>query len=218
MTSKHFGKLLFIVAGGALLALYGIGWLKSVGPFDIAVLIAIVGGYRIFGDAAWGLLNRKISSDLAIAIAACAALAIRQYFAAAEVILIMLVGGWLEELVVDRTRGAIAKLIRLVPNVAYVRRGDNWVEVPVADIRSGDLMMVRPGERIAVDGDVAGGSSAVDQSAISGESIPASKAVGDKIFAGSINQVGSLEVRVTAVGKDSTLCNIIHLIEEAEEK
>ena len=218
MTSKHLGKLFFIAGSGALLAFYGFGWIKNAGPFDIAVLIAIVGGYRIFGDAVWGLLHRKISSDLAIAIAACAALAIRQYFAAAEVILIMLVGGWLEELAVDRTRGAIAKLIRLVPSVASVRSGDNWVEIPVADIRPGDLMVVRPGEQIAVDGEVAVGSSAVDQSAITGESIPANKTAGDKVFAGTINQVGSLEVRVTAVGADSTLGKIIHLIEEAEEK
>ncbi|MFA6561426.1 MAG: cation-translocating P-type ATPase family protein [Verrucomicrobiia bacterium] len=215
---KQLGKPIFIAGIGALLALYWLGWIKNVGPFDIAVLIALVGGYRIFGDAVWGMLHGKISSDLAIAIAACAALAIGQYFAAAEVIFIMLVGGWLEEMAVDRTRGAIEKLIRLVPRSARVRRGDELVEVAITDIRPGDVVVVRPGERIAVDGEVAGGSSAVDQSAITGESIPASKATGDKVFAGTINQVGSLDVRVTAVGEDSTLGKIIHLVEEAEEK
>jgi Cu+-exporting ATPase len=215
---KQLGKPLFIAGIGALLALYWFGWVKNVGPFDIAVLIALVGGYKIFGDAVWGLLHREISSDLAIAIAACAALAIGQYFAAAEVIFIMLVGGWLEELVVDRTRGAIEKLIRLVPRSARVRRGDEIVEVAITDIRPGDVVVVRPGERIAVDGEVTSGSSAVDQSAITGESIPASKTTGDKVFAGTINQVGSLDVRVTAVGEDSTLGKIIHLVEEAEEK
>ena len=215
---KQLGKPLFIAGIGAILALYWLGWIKNAGPFDIAVLIALIGGYRILGDAVWKLLHREISSDLAIAIAACAALAIGQYFAAAEVIFIMLVGGWLEELAVDRTRGAIQKLIRLAPRSARVRRGDQLVEIAIADIRPGDLVVVRPGERIAVDGEVAGGSSAVDQSAITGESIPASKTTGDKVFAGTINQVGSLDVRVTAVGDDSMLGKIIHLVEEAEEK
>lgn len=218
MPWKQLGKPLFIAAIGALLALYGFGWIKNAGPFDIAVLIALLGGYRIFGDAVWGLLHREISSDLAIAVAACAALAIGQYFAAAEVIFIMLVGGWLEELAVDRTRGAIEKLIRLAPRSARVRRGDDWVETALAEVRPGDLVEVRPGERIAVDGDVARGSSTVDQSAITGESIPAGKAPGDKVFAGTINQTGSIDVHVTAVGEDSTLGQIIHLVEDAEEK
>ena len=218
MSWKQLGKPFFIAAIGALLVLYWFGWIKNAGPFDIAVLIALLGGYRIFGDAVWGLLHREISSDLAIAIAACAALAIGQYFAAAEVIFIMLVGGWLEELAVDRTRGAIEKLIQLAPRSARVRRGDEWVETALADIRPGDLVEVRPGERIAVDGEVARGSSSVDQSAITGESIPAGKTTGDKVFAGTINQTGSLDVRVTAVGEDSTLGRIIHLVEEAEEK
>ncbi len=218
MSWKQLSKPLFIAAIGALLVLYWFGWIKNAGPFDIAVLVALLGGYRIFGDAVWRLLHREISSDLAIAVAACAALAIGQYFAAAEVIFIMLVGGWLEELAVDRTRGAIAKLIRLAPRSARVRRGGEWVETALADIRPGDIVEVRPGERIAVDGEVAGGSSAVDQSAITGESIPAGKTTGDKVFAGTINQVGSLDVRVTAVGEDSTLGRIIHLVEEAEEK
>ena len=218
MSWKQLSKPLFIAAIGALLVLYWFGWIKNAGPFDIAVLVALLGGYRIFGDAVWRLLHREISSDLAIAVAACAALAIGQYFAAAEVIFIMLVGGWLEELAVDRTRGAIAKLIRLAPRSARVRRGDAWVDTALADIRPGDLVEVRPGERIAVDGEVAGGSSSVDQSAITGESIPAGKTTGDKVFAGTINQVGSLDVRVTAVGEDSTLGRIIHLVEEAEEK
>lgn len=215
---KQLGKPLFIAGVGALLVLYWLGWIKNLGPFDIAVLIALVGGYKIFGDAVWGLLHREISSDLAIAIAACAALAIGQYFAAAEVIFIMLVGSWLEELAVDRTRGAIEKLIRLVPRSARIRRGNEIVEVPLTDIQRGDLVVVRPGERIAVDGEVAAGSSAVDQSAITGESMPAGKTPGDKVFAGTINQVGSLDVRVTAVGEDSTLGKIIHLVEEAEER
>jgi Cu+-exporting ATPase len=215
---KQLGKPLFIAGIGALLALYWFGWVKNVGPFDIAVLITLVGGYKIFGDAVWGLLHREISSDLAIAIAACAALAIGQYFAAAEVVFIMLVGGWLEELAVDRTRGAIEKLIRLVPRSACIRRGDEIVEVAITNIRSGDAVVVRPGERIPVDGEVSSGSSAVDQSAITGESIPAKKTSGDKVFAGTINQVGSLDVCVTAVGEDSTLGKIIHLVEEAEEK
>ncbi|MCX6909806.1 MAG: hypothetical protein NTY01_17435, partial [Verrucomicrobia bacterium] len=88
---KQLGKPLFIAGIGALLTFYWLGWIKTIGPFDIAVLIALVGGYRIFGDAVWGLLHGNISSDLAIAIAACAALAIGQYLAAAEVIFIMLV-------------------------------------------------------------------------------------------------------------------------------
>jgi cation transport ATPase len=210
---KKLAKPLFIAAIGALLALYWFGWIKGVGPFDVAVLITLIGGYRIFGEAALGVLHREISSDLAIAIAACAALYIGQYFAAAEVIFIMLVGGYLEELAVDRTRGAIEKLIKLVPRTASVRRGGDIVGVALDDIRAGDVVVVRPGERIAVDGEVVAGASSVDQSAITGESIPLNKGGGDKVFAGTINQVGSLDVRVSAVGEDSTLGKIIHLVE-----
>ncbi|MCX7825448.1 MAG: FtsH protease activity modulator HflK [Verrucomicrobiae bacterium] len=207
-----------IAAIGVLLALYWFGWIKNLGPFDVAVLITLAGGYKIFGEAVWGLLHRQISSDLAIAIAACAALYIGQYFAAAEVIFIMLVGGYLEELAVDRTRGAIEKLVKLVPRTVRVRRDGDVVDVAVDAIRPGDAVLVRPGERIAVDGEVITGVSAVDQSTITGESLPVNKAAGDKVFAGTINQAGSLDIRVTAVGADSTLGKIIHLVEEAEEK
>lgn len=215
---RKLGKPFFIAAIGALLALYGLGWIKNAGPFDIAVLITLIGGYKIFGDAVWGLLHREISSDLAIAIAACAALAIGQYFAAAEVVFIMLVGGWLEELAVDRTRGAIEKLIRLVPRTAHVRRGEGIAEIPIAALEPGEIVVVRPGERIAVDGEVIAGLSAVDQSAITGESVPADKEPSDRVYAGTINQAGSMDVRAVAVGEDSTLGKIIHLVEEAEEK
>ncbi|MCX6908725.1 MAG: heavy metal translocating P-type ATPase, partial [Verrucomicrobia bacterium] len=111
------------------------------------------------------------------------------------------------------------KLMGLRPN-SVLREGvdGHTTEVPIAEVNVDDTLVVRPGERIAVDGEVASGSSAVDQSAITGESIPASKTTGDKVFAGTINQVGSLDVRVTAVGEDSTLGKIIHLVEEAEEK
>ncbi|MBE0411690.1 MAG: heavy metal translocating P-type ATPase, partial [Anaerolineales bacterium] len=110
----------------------------------------------------------------------------------------------------------IKKLLDLRPQVASVRRGDNLVTVPVEELLRGDTVVVRPGERVPIDGEITSGSSAVDQSTITGESIPVQKGAGDVVFAGTVNGSGSLDVRVTHLAKDTTLAKIVQLVEKAQ--
>ncbi|MFW6108520.1 MAG: heavy metal translocating P-type ATPase, partial [bacterium] len=215
--ASHRRRLALTALVAAGLAVYLTGALRSVYGFDLALLLTLVGGYPIFSEAVLGLAKRRISADLAVSLAAIAALVIGQYAVAAEVVLIMLIGEALEHFAVGRTRSAIAELLELRPQTARVRRDGHEQVVPVEEIRADDTVLVRPGERIPVDGQVAAGSSSVDQSPITGESLPADKAPGDEVFAGTINQHGALELAVERLGEDTALERIIRLVEEAEE-
>ena len=212
---RHFALTLLVGAG---LATYLTGSLVEVYGFDLAMLLALVGGFPIYFDATAALFGRRISADLAVSLAAFAALYIGQYAVAAEVIFIMLIGEALEHFAVDRTRTGIAALLALRPHEARVRRAghDHAHVVPVDEIQPDDVVVVRPGDRIPVDGRVIQGSSSVDQSPITGESLPADKAAGDEVFAGTINLYGAMELAVERLGEDTTLEQIIHLVEHAE--
>ncbi|SFE03771.1 heavy metal translocating P-type ATPase [Roseivivax sediminis] len=139
------------------------------------------------------------------------------YFEAAAVIVVLiLLGRWLEARAKGRTGAAIRKLMGLQVRTARVRRGGETVEVAVDDLRSGDVLLVRPGERIAVDGEVMEGSSHVDESMITGEPVPVEKAEGAGVTGGTVNGAGSLTFRATRVGADTTLAQIIRMVEEAQ--
>src|SRR3972149_393348 len=135
---------------------------------------------------------------------------------AALLVLIYSLGDVLEAYAADRVRGAVRALMGLAPKEALVRRDGVEVMLPLDDIRVGDTFIVKPGERLPLDGEVLSGSSYVDQAPITGESLPVSRGPGDEVFAGSINQRGSLEVKVTKPFNDTTLGRIIHYVEEAE--
>jgi len=210
--------IIFTLLVGLLLLLNWLGIFKTVLGIDTAIILTLVGGYKIFLGALESLFRRKISVDLAIALAAIAALSIKQYLAAAEVMFIMLVGEALESFAVDRTRGAIKKLIDLSPKKARVVREGKEQEIEVERLVAGDRVIVKPGERIPVDGEVLSGYSSVDQSTITGESIPVEKSAGSKVYSGTINQLGSLEIRAEKVGEDTLLSRIIHLVEEAQSQ
>lgn len=208
--------LIAFVAG--MLLLYATGLLTQIFGLDAALLVTLVGGYGIFRDSLSRLLKGKIGGDLAVTIAAFAALAIGQYAAAAEVVLIMLIGTALESYAVGKTRGAIAALLQLAPPTATVLRDGRELSLPVEQIVLGDRVLVRPGERIPVDGSVRRGQSAVDQAALTGEPLPAPKSEGDPVYTGTINTLGLLEVEAEAVGADTTLAQIVRLVEEAEAR
>ncbi len=217
------GHTVFTGAIGILLLLRWLKVIESVFGVDIAIILTIVGGYKIFLEAITGIFKSirniewDISADLAVAIAAVAALAIRQYTAAAEVVFIMIVGEGLELFGVVKTRGAIGKLMALSPQTACVKRDGVEERIPVEEVEPGDIVVVRQGERIPVDGEVIRGSSSVDQSTITGESMPVEKAVGDEAFTGTMNQFGVLEIETRSVGEDTVLGRIVHLVEEAQE-
>ncbi|MHB8898191.1 MAG: heavy metal translocating P-type ATPase, partial [Thermoguttaceae bacterium] len=216
-------RLLTALVAVALVA-YVTKTVESIYGFDLAMLAALVGGFPIYWSALSALARRQISADLAVSLAAVAALYLgstgqyseNMYLVAAEVILIMLIGEALEHYAIDRTRDGIAALLALRPETARVRAGDHDHIVPIDEIEQHDIVIVRPGDRIPVDGRVVSGHSSVDQSPITGESVPVDKAVGDEVFAGTINLHGAMELDVERVGEDTTLEQIIHLVEHAE--
>src|SRR5690606_33291730 len=124
---------------------------------------------------------------------------------------------WIEARASDRARHAIQGLLELAPEVAEVRQADGtWRSLPCPEVAIGAVVRIRPGERVPLDGTVTRGSSAVAQAPVTGESLPVDRGVGDPVFAGTINQTGELEVRVTAAASDTVLARIIHAVEEAE--
>jgi Cu+-exporting ATPase len=222
---SHRRHLLLTLAVGAGLFAYVSGTVRSVYDFDLAMLLALIGGYPTYAGALTGLLHRKITADLAVALAAAAALwmgwhstdAASWFLVAAEVIFIMLVGESLENVAIGRTRSGIAALLALRPHTARVRRGGHEHEVHIPEVRPDDVVLVRPGERVPIDGCVIAGASWIDQSPITGESVPVEKKLGDDVFAGTLNTHGALELAVERLGHDTTLERIIHLVEHAEE-
>ena len=206
------------------LGAYLTGTIESFYGFDLAMLAALVGGYPIYASALSALARKQISADLAVSLAAFAALYLgytgeyseNMYLVAAEVILIMLIGETLEHYAIDRTRDGIAALLALRPTTARVRANGHDHLIPIDEIEPEDIVVVRPGDRIPVDARVISGHSTVDQSPITGESLPADKTIGDEVFAGTINLHGAMELEVERVGKDTALEQIIHLVEHAE--
>src|ERR1700736_4686186 len=152
-----------------------------------------------------------------MASAIVAALAVREIFTALVITLFVLVAEILEGLTVGRGRTAIRHLVGLLPTNAIVRRNEAWQDVETKEIAVGEIVLVKPGTRIPVDGVVAGGHSFVDQATITGESMPAEKSKGASVYAGTINQSGALEIRVDRMGRDTTFGKIIDAVERAEK-
>jgi Zn2+/Cd2+-exporting ATPase len=182
-------------------------------------LIAYVTG-GVFGlkGGLESLRNRTIDVDLLMILAAIGAAVVGQPFEGAMLLFLFSLSNVLQDFALDRTRNAIKALMKLRPDQALVRRGEQTVMLPVERIIIGDHMIVKPGDRIALDGMVSAGESSVDQSSITGESIPVSKTPGSKVFGGTINKNGSLDIVVTKLAKDSTLARLIRLVEEAHSE
>ena len=211
---KYIGFTLVI---GVLLLLNFLGIFDSIFGWDTALFLALLAGYKTFYRAVAELFERRISADLAIVIAAAAAIAIGEYLAAAEAMFIMLLGEGLEAWAAGRTERAIHRFVDQLPHHARVLRGGVEQEVHVEDLAPGDIVVVRAGERISADGVVESGESSVDESPITGESVPRDKAAGDEVFSGTVNGHGLVHVRVTRAADESTLARLIHLVEEARD-
>jgi Zn2+/Cd2+-exporting ATPase len=182
------------------------------------IIAYLAGG--VFGLKA-GLVSLRrftVDVDLLMVLAAIGAAVIGAYFEGAMLLFLFSLSNVLQNYALDRTRNAIRALMALRPETAQVRRGSDAVTLPVEEVVLGDVMIVRPGERLALDGVIVAGTSSLDQAAITGESIPVSKSVGDMVLAGTINQRGSLEVEVTHLAGDSTLARLIKMVEEANSE
>jgi Cd2+/Zn2+-exporting ATPase len=188
--------------------------LVGQGFYAVSLIVAIVPILR----AAWIALKlRQADMNLLMTLAAIGAAILGQWFQGALVIFLFGLGTTLQTFALSRTRHAIRDLMELTPARATVKRQGQEVTVPVEAVQIGEILTIRPGQRIALDGVVQFGESAIDQSPITGESLPESKAIGDPVFAGTLNQTGFLEVEVTHTAQDTTVARIIHLVEAAQE-
>jgi Cd2+/Zn2+-exporting ATPase len=178
---------------------------------------ALIGGFPLFLFAAKGLFLRgDITAGVMASTATIAAIVVGEYAAAALVVFMMSVGEWLENFTVARADSALRDLSRLVPPQVMVRRGGQEKVIPLEQVALGDTVLARTGERIGVDGIVTNGSASLNQAAITGESMPVEKKAGDEVFAGTLNEAGLLEIRVTRLGEQTTLGQIVRLVKDAQ--
>ena len=214
------GNRVDLVIFGLVGAAAVVNWLGIIPPvkgIDILAVAAVLGGgYSVFREALENLLARRMTMELSMTIALAAALAIREFTTALFILFFVLGAEILEHLTVDRGRKAIRNLLALLPKRALVRRGGEVAELPIDEVRVGDVVVIRPAAEIPVDGVVVMGHSTVDQSSITGESKPAEKAPGAPVFAGTTNHAGALEIRTDRVGRDTVFGRIIDAVEKAE--
>ncbi|MCS6978229.1 MAG: cation-translocating P-type ATPase, partial [Gemmatales bacterium] len=180
-----------------------------------ALVAAILGSARAMYGALESLSAGRIGADLALAIAAVAAILINQPLVAAEVVFIGLIGECLEAFTFDRTRRAITRLVELTPQLCWLVRDGEPVKASVAELKVGDRILVRPGKRIPVDGVVVEGSSAIDESVLTGESLPVEKTVGSEVFAGTLNQHGALIIEVKRIAEHTVMGRVIEITARA---
>jgi Cd2+/Zn2+-exporting ATPase/Cu+-exporting ATPase len=209
------------VAAVVIIAALGesLGWFDAVLerlPWWIPAVAIVLGGWKVFRGVARAALRRQVTGHTLMTVGVVASAAIGQWTTAALIVFFMRFADFLEDRTTERSRTAIQSLVRLSPATARVVRDGEEVAVPVSQLRPGDLVAVRPGERIPVDGEIADGSAPVDQAPITGESVPVDKGAGDQVFAASVVQAGYLRVRATSVGDDTTFARIVRLVEEAE--
>lgn len=191
-------------------------------PFDPAWVTVIISGIPLLYLAIWRVFHNpgisKISSALLICIAMFAAIGIGDLFAAGEVAFIMAIGAILEDMTTERAKKGLKKLIGLAPTQGRRVTGSREEMIPADEIRPDDILRVLPGETIPVDGVIVSGETSVDQSIMTGESLPVDKTVGETVFCGTINRFGAVDIRASKVGEDSSLQKLIRMVQEAEDK
>ncbi|MDP3878776.1 MAG: heavy metal translocating P-type ATPase [Dehalococcoidales bacterium] len=214
-------RVKFIAVSGILLltafVLERVGLDRNTARFIYGASI-LIGGYYPAKMAIAGLRARTLNIYTLLVIATIGAIVLGFWDEAAILVFAYTWGAILETYATERARGSLRLLMELVPREALVKRNGQEVTLPIEEIKVGETVIVRPGENVPLDGTVVAGSSSVDQAPITGESIPVSKAPGDPVFAASINQRGSLEVRVSRQSQDTTLARIIHSVERSEAK
>lgn len=209
------------LVGGVFLVLSFV--LPRVGvklPVDPAWITVIISGIPLLYLAIWRIIYNpgisKISSALLISIAMFAAIAIGDLFAAGEVAFIMAIGAILEDMTTERAKKGLKKLISLAPTQGRKIVDGKEVMISAEEIKKEDILRVLPGETIPVDGVILSGETSVDQSIMTGESIPVDKGVGEEVYCGTINRFGAIDIRATRVGEDSSLQKLIRMVQEAE--
>lgn len=218
---RDLAVLSIVPAGVAALTLAS--WILAhweIGPHfanaALAIVAVIFGGFQRFIAGFTDVFKRRITVNVFVVVALVATMAIGEFRAAAIIVFIMAAAGALESYTLDKTRKSIRALLDFAPKMATVRRGGDEVIVPVADLREGDVVVVKPGGRIPVDGVVIAGTSSVNQAPITGESMPVEKFPGSGVFSGTLNESGRLDIRTEKVGQSTILARIVHLVQEAQ--
>ncbi len=209
-----FGVVLFAAVAGEWLGLFES--LQEHVPWPVGVTLVLFVGYPVFASVVRAALRGKIIAHTLMSVGAVAALAAGAWMTAAVVVFFMRVGDHVEHFTTERARRSLRALTAMAPRKARVERGAEVQEVPIDSVRPGDIVVVRPGEQIPVDGEVVVGRATVDQAALTGESMPVEAEPGTRVFAATIAGLGSLRVRATEVGRDTAFGQIIRMVEEAE--
>ncbi len=209
-----FGIVLFIVTFGEWLGLFEAATKKI--PWSIWLTVIVIGGYPVFRNVMRSALRGRIISHTLMTVGMLAAIAVGQWTAAVIVVFFMRIGEYVESFTAERSHRALRELATLAPQTARVQRNGPEFEIPITEVRVGETVIVRPGEKIPVDGTVMAGSATVDQSTVTGESMPVEAGPGMKVFASAVVSLGSLRIRTVHVGKDTTFGRAIKLVEEAE--
>lgn len=223
---RDFNRRLFTLLGlvfGAVMLIIVLGeWLgllervTDLVPLPLGALIVLVAGFPIFRNVARATLKRQVISHTLMSIGAIAALVVGQWATAVVVVFFMRIGDYAENFTTERARKAVKDLNALAPETARIEKDGETVEIPVSQVRVGETVVVRPGENIPVDGEVIDGQATVNQASITGESMPVDVGAGSRVFAATIAELGSLRVRVTQVGAETTFGRVIKLVEQAE--
>lgn len=210
LMSLIYAALLIVLSWAALYLGY-----KAVGDIFM-ISSALISGYKIAQNAVNSLKYKTVSINLLVTIAAIGAIIIREYWEAAAVTFLFALGGFLESYTLRRTRNALKALVDLTPKVAHVLKDGKIIDMTPEEVKKGDIVVVKPGEKIPVDGLVVKGNASVNQSAITGESIPVDVEKGSQVFSGTINEAGYIEVAAEKTGEDTTFSRILYLVEEAQ--
>jgi len=209
-----FAIILGVVIFGEGLGLFD--FLNDCVPFLLGLVLVIAGGYPVFLNVIRATLRRQVISHTLMTLGVLAALAVGQWVTAALVVVFMRIGDYVENFTTESARRAVKELTALAPQTARVERDGVEVEIPVSEVNIGETVIVRPGERIAVDGEVVGGQATLDQSAITGEAMPIEAASGTHVYAATIAKLGSLRIRADRIGVDTIFGRVVKMVEEAE--
>ncbi|EJL39569.1 copper/silver/heavy metal-translocating P-type ATPase, Cd/Co/Hg/Pb/Zn-transporting [Brevibacillus sp. CF112] len=214
---KAHGKV--VISAALLIAGYLLGQQFGEEHLLTAVVYAasiLIGGYELFIKGIKNLVRLQFDMNTLMTVAILGAAAIGEWGEGATVVILFAISEVLERYSMEKARQSIRSLMDIAPKEALIRRGSEELMVPVDNIQVGDIMIVKPGQKLAMDGIVVKGASTINQAAITGESVPIAKSVDDEVFAGTLNEEGLLEVKVTKRVEDTTISKIIHLVEEAQ--
>ena len=220
-TNKNKNENGLVILSGVLIALGFIGSFNGISPLMSTMLYAIamvISGYKPVKSAFYAIKSRSLDMNVLMSAAAIGAALIGEWLEGATVVWLFAIGNLLQTKSIERTRNSIRNLMDLAPPEAWVKVGSEIIKKPVEEITVGDIIIVKPGDKIPLDGEIIQGESSVNQAPITGESIPVDKKIGDTVYAGTINENGSLEIKVTKLVEDTTISKIIHLVEEAQEQ